>query len=102
MKYRLFLQGFLEQLCAFILKKVCQFFQNMLKQNTYFKIVDVNEYLKCPYKGSKVAGNFSLFVIETLLKKNLRCLIYDKKLLTYSTFLFFCMQLVYKQLALGT
>lgn len=50
----------------------------------------------------KVAGNFSLFVIETLLKKNLRCLIYDKKLLTYSTFLFFCMQLVYKQLALGT
>ena len=71
MKYGLFLQGFLEQLYAFILKKVCQFFKNMLKQNTYFKIVDVNEYLKCPYKGSKVAGNFSLFVIETLLKKKL-------------------------------
>ena len=101
MKYGLFLQGFLEQLCAFILKKVCQFFQNMLKQNVYFKIVDVNEYLKCPYEGLKVAGNFSLFVVETLLKKNLRFLIYDKKLLTYSTFLFFFMQLVYKQLALG-
>ena len=39
----------------------------MLKQTTYSKIIDVNDYLKFPYEGfivKKVAVNFRLFIIK--------------------------------------
>ena len=50
------LQKFLRHFSKFILKKVYQlFFQktslNILKQNIFSKIDDVNEYLKFPYEG---------------------------------------------------
>ena len=66
MKYGLFLQEFLQQFSKFILKKIFTFFKKQKKQNTFSKIVAVNEYLKMKsFIVKRVAANLRLFIIET-------------------------------------